>query len=233
VEANEYVKCYWFPHTQIASIFTANRTQAPRRPAPRWRRWRDESPIPSAVMHGLGALGRKIPAMIPSLMRMMGSGMGRSDVVDDSNSVLCTRRHLGFVGAEHSFARPILVDAFTRVRELIETEHLSVDLPVTLTVAAADDIPLSTAYGRETAYLGVYLSSPRPLAGFEAPVRRVEQAADELGARPHWGKLHLQRAATLAGRYPEWARFQAVRARLDPDGRFANAYLDRVLGTIG
>jgi L-gulonolactone oxidase len=44
--------------------------------------------------------------------------------------------------------------------------------------------------------------------------------------------MHYQRAETLAPRYPEWARFQAVRSRIDPDGRFRNAYLDRVLGPV-
>jgi L-gulonolactone oxidase len=43
--------------------------------------------------------------------------------------------------------------------------------------------------------------------------------------------VHFQSAATLAPRYPEWARFAAVRARLDPDGVFGNDYLDRVLGS--
>jgi L-gulono-1,4-lactone dehydrogenase len=37
----------------------------------------------------------------------------------------------------------------------------------------------------------------------------------------------------LRPRYPEWDRFQAVRARLDPQGLFANAWTDRVLGPIG
>jgi L-gulonolactone oxidase len=54
---------------------------------------------------------------------------------------------------------------------------------------------------------------------------------DRFAGRPHWGKLHFQTAATLAPRYPEFDRFRAVRRRLDPDGRFTNAYLDRVLGS--
>ncbi len=61
----------------------------------------------------------------------------------------------------------------------------------------------------------------------------VEQIMDSLDGRPHWGKRHFQTAATLRPRYPEWDRFQAVRARLDPEGRFANAWTDRVLGTCG
>ena len=55
---------------------------------------------------------------------------------------------------------------------------------------------------------------------------------DELGGRPHWGKRHFQTADTLRPRYADWDRFQAVRARLDPHGRFANAWTDRVLGPV-
>ena len=44
----------------------------------------------------------------------------------------------------------------------------------------------------------------------------------------HWGKLDLQEAEALGGHFPEWSRFQDVPARLNPDGRFRNAYLDRV-----
>jgi len=55
---------------------------------------------------------------------------------------------------------------------------------------------------------------------------------DSYGGRPHWGKMHFQRAETLAERYPRWDEFQAVRRRLDPEGRFSNQYLERVLGPV-
>ncbi len=48
--------------------------------------------------------------------------------------------------------------------------------------------------------------------------------------RPHWGKLHTRDAAYLADAYPRFGEFTAVRERLDPERRFANAYLRRVLG---
>ncbi len=67
---------------------------------------------------------------------------------------------------------------------------------------------------------------------WEPYFRAVEAIMDELGGRPHWGKRHFQTAATLRPRYPDWDRFQAVRARLDPEGRFANAWTDRVLGPV-
>jgi L-gulonolactone oxidase len=51
--------------------------------------------------------------------------------------------------------------------------------------------------------------------------------------RPHWGKLHFRDADSLSRTYPRWAEFIDVRNKLDPEGRFRNAYLDRVLGVPG
>jgi L-gulonolactone oxidase len=67
---------------------------------------------------------------------------------------------------------------------------------------------------------------------YEPYFRMVEEIMDTFGGRPHWGKRHFQNAETLAPRYPEWERFRAVRARIDPEGLFANAELDRVLGPV-
>ena len=65
---------------------------------------------------------------------------------------------------------------------------------------------------------------------WEAYFRAVQAIGDAHDARPHWGKRHFHTAASLAPRYPGWERFQAVRRRLDPDGRFTNAYVRRTLG---
>jgi L-gulonolactone oxidase len=62
--------------------------------------------------------------------------------------------------------------------------------------------------------------------------RAIEEVLASFDGRPHWGKVHTKTAETLRPLYPDWDRFQAVRARLDPDGRFRSAYLDRVLGPV-
>ena len=51
-----------------------------------------------------------------------------------------------------------------------------------------------------------------------------------LGARPHWGKCFAATADDLGRLYPRWEDFRALRASADPDGKFGNAFLDRVLG---
>jgi L-gulono-1,4-lactone dehydrogenase len=68
---------------------------------------------------------------------------------------------------------------------------------------------------------------------WEGYFRAVEEIMDPYGGRPHWGKRHFHTATSLAERYPRWEDFRRLRERLDPEGRFRNAYLDRVLGPIG
>jgi L-gulonolactone oxidase len=67
---------------------------------------------------------------------------------------------------------------------------------------------------------------------FEPYFAMAEEIMDGFGGRPHWGKRHNQTASTLRERYPEWDRFQSVRARFDPAGVFTNAEVERVLGPV-
>jgi L-gulonolactone oxidase len=101
--------------------------------------------------------------------------------------------------------------------------------PIEVRASAGDDIPLSTANGRASGWVAVhqYVGAP-----YESYFQGVEHIMNDYGGRPHWGKLHFQTAVTLASRYPEWDRFQATRTALDPQGTFANAYTDRVLGPV-
>jgi L-gulonolactone oxidase len=52
-----------------------------------------------------------------------------------------------------------------------------------------------------------------------------EELMMQIGGRPHWGKLHKrQDVAYLRSVFPEWDRFEAVRATFDPNQTFASPY---------
>jgi L-gulonolactone oxidase len=95
--------------------------------------------------------------------------------------------------------------------------------------APADDIPLSTASGRDSAYIAVHAPAGVDLTAYFAA---VEQIAAEHEGRPHWGKVHNLDADRLGKLYPGFDDFVSLRDRLDPGGLFSNAYLERVLGPI-
>ena len=153
--------------------------------------------------------------------------MSRSEVIDRSDRVFANERLVRFAEMEYAIPRPGLLAAVREVRAMIERRALRVSFPVEVRTVAADDIPLSPASGRETGYIAVHVYWR---AAYETFFREVEAIMNAFDGRPHWGKLHYQTAETLRPRYPLWDSFIAVRDRLDPERRFGNAYLDRVLG---
>jgi FAD/FMN-containing dehydrogenase len=117
--------------------------------------------------------------------------------------------------------------ALREVRRLIDHSGWRLPIPVEVRYARADDIPLSTAYGRDTVYLAFHTPRRSDHVSYFHGVERIMRAHD---GRPHWGKLHTRDALAFAELYPRFDHFLAMRDRLDPDRVFANAYLRRVLG---
>ena len=91
---------------------------------------------------------------------------------------------------------------------------------------AADDLWLSTASGTDV--IGLHFTWVRDTAGVEAVLPPLEAALYPLGARPHWGKEFCGLdAATM---YPRLGDFRALADRYDPEGRFRNEFVRRVIG---
>jgi L-gulonolactone oxidase len=225
VDGNDHFEFFWVPHTGWALTKSNNRTTEPLAPRPRWRAWRDDYVMENYAFGALCRLGRLRPQWIPRLARALPSS-GRVTYVDQSFRVYASPRKVRFYEMEYAIPREACGEALNRVRALVADGGLLLNFPVEVRFTAPDDIPLSTAHARESCYIAVHVFEKM---AYRPYFEGVERIMDDYGGRPHWGKLHFQSAATLAPRYPEWDRFQAVRRRLDPDGRFANAYLRRVL----
>lgn len=228
VDGNDHFEFYWVPHTGWALTKRNNRTDRPRERRPAWQEFYNDVFLSNWAFGLLCRGGRIWPDAIPRLMRILSS-TGELDYVDRSDRVFTTPRTVRFYEMEYALPKDAGPEALNRVRDFVDRSGLRLSFPVEVRFAAADDIPLSTAYGRDTCYIAVHVYRGTE---YERYFKGVEEIMDSYGGRPHWGKMHFQTAETLASRYPEWDRFQAVRARLDPDGRFSNDYLDRVLGPV-
>ena len=174
-------------------------------------------------------VGRRFPSRIPQINRLLTRLAGSAERVDRSALIFASPRLVRFTEMEYALPREHTTQAVRRVMELVPLEGFAVPFPIEVRTAAPDDAFLSTAAARASGFVAVHMY--RGMA-WEPYFRAVEAIMDELGGRPHWGKRHFQTAATLPPRYPDWERFQAVRARLDPEGRFANVWTDRVLGAV-
>jgi L-gulono-1,4-lactone dehydrogenase len=229
-EAHEHFEFFSFPYTGMALTRRADRTDRPRTSRGRPRAWVEEVLVGNHLFELLLAGGRAAPRLVPALNRVVVKALDREVRVQDSHAALASRRLIRFVEMEWAIPRAAAADAVRGVRELIRDDRMPVNMPIEVRFAAPDEAFLSPTHGRESCYVAVH--AYRGMS-WQPYFRSVERLMSELGGRPHWGKLHFQTFETLRARYPAWSRFQRVRARLDPEGRFRNAYTDRVLGVPG
>ena len=92
---------------------------------------------------------------------------------------------------------------------------------------AADELWLSPAYRRDS--VAFHFTWRPDVAAVASMLPRVEAALAPFEPRPHWAKLFTIPGADLRRRYPRMDDFVALASRCDPDGRFHNAFLDRLL----
>lgn len=130
------------------------------------------------------------------------------------------------IQSEYLVPRSRAVEAIEAVRALAPLVAPLLQITEIRTVAA-DDLWLSSSYGTDV--VGLHFTWVRDQAGVEAVLPQVEAALLPLGARPHWGKLYLDREGVVPSLYPRLADFAALAARFDPDGRFRNPFLARLL----
>jgi xylitol oxidase len=126
--------------------------------------------------------------------------------------------------SEYLVAREDGAAAVAAVQRLELSQALQV---MEIRTVASDDMWLSPAFGRDSVALHFTWHND------DAAVRRscaaVEAALADFAPRPHWGKVFTVDPATVRNAYPRLRDFRELRARHDPGGKFANAFLDAYL----
>jgi FAD-linked oxidoreductase len=228
-EGNDHFEFYWFPYGRNALVKRNNRvaggTVPP--PLPAWRRFWEFEVMENAGFGALCRLGRARPRLIPALNRFSSSALSARTYTETSHRVFVTPRRVRFTESEYAVPRESLRHVLAELRRSVPRLADPVMFPVEVRVAAADDIWLSTAYGRQSAYIAIHQYTGLPYQDY---FDRFESIVAEVAGRPHWGKMHSLDAARLSALYPRFGDFLRVRAEADPAGRFGNAYLTRVLG---
>jgi len=229
-ERNEHFEFFWFPHTDAAVVKQNNRLPPgqPHRPLGAVRSWVETELLGNTMFGAVCQLGLRRPSLIPAINQRSVRLMGERTYTAASHEVFASPRRVRFVEMEYAVPRAAVHDAFAAVRAVIDRERLRVSFPVEVRVTQQDDIPLSTAYGRDSAYLAVHMY--RGEKDYERFFRAVETELTAMQGRPHWGKLHYRRAEDLRPAYPRFQEFLAAREQTDPGRVFTNDYLDRMLG---
>jgi FAD-linked oxidoreductase len=224
---NEHFEFYWFPHTGNCLTKRNNTAPGPARPLDPARKWLDDELLSNTVFGLTCRLGHRVPSVIKPVNRVAARALGARTYVDASHRVYTSRRRVRFKEQEYAVGREHLAGVLGELRGLFDQRDWRISFPIEVRVSPPDDLWLSTAHGRDSAYIAIHVFHPSP---HDPYFRDVEALFTAVGGRPHWGKMHTRDAEYLAGVYPRFTDFAALRDTLDPDRRFGNVYTRQVFG---
>jgi L-gulono-1,4-lactone dehydrogenase len=229
IDESDHFEFYLFPHADLVSTKTNTRMaiDTPRTISGPVKTWFDDVVVYNWALAAICNIGRIAPVLTPPLNRLAVNVSGKRTFTDFSHEVFVSSRTTRFKEMEYNIPQEAIPAALRDVRAALETFDLTISFPIEVRAAASDDLWLSTASGRASGYIAFHKYYRDDHRDY---FRIMESIMVEYGGRPHWGKMHTRDAEYLAGVYPRFADFLALRDRLDPDRVFANRYLEQVLG---
>jgi alditol oxidase len=131
--------------------------------------------------------------------------------------------------SEYLLPRQDAVEAFAALAPL--QRHIGALAMVTeVRTVAADDIWMSPASNRDT--VAFHFTWRRDEAGVRALLPLIEQQLAPFEPRPHWGKLSAMKPVDVRAAYPYFDKFVALARHLDPNAKFTNDYLNRLIFSV-
>jgi len=222
---NSHFEFFWMPYTPWAQVKFLNETDDPPSKGNIFGTL-NKIVLENGLYWVLSETARIARPTTRTISRVSAMGIATVSETDYSHRLFATPRAVKFQEMEYNVPAADFPAVLAEIRAVMKREKFNVHFPIECRFVHSDDIWLSPACGRESAYIAIHMYKGMP---YERYFRAIEPIYQPYGGRPHWGKMHTLDAATLATRYPHWDDFRRVRAALDPDGIFLNDYLRRLL----
>ncbi len=228
----DHLEYYWFPGTDVAHVKRNTRHPLSDRdnvpgPVPRWKSVIDDELVSNAAYGAMCRVMSVAPKTTGFFNRVSAGALAQREYADVAHDVFVSKRRVRFNEMEYSVPLADAPEVLAEVHRAIDTCGIPVGFPIEVRATAADDVPLSTAKGRESCYIAAHRYHRDDYREFFRVLEPILVAA---GGRPHWGKHHTLGFAELSAVHEDLATVAALRSQVDPDGMFRNPYVDRVFG---
>lgn len=222
---NRNFEFFWIPYTSATMCKFLNITEEPAKPKNRFRQF-NEVVIENGVLWLFCQTARMFPSASSRIAKIMSGLISGGSDVQYSHQIFATTRAVKFQEMEYNIPVEHFEDCLREIDATIREKNIDVMFPIECRFIKGDDIPLSPATERDSAYIAVHMNKGMP---HEAYFSAIEAIFVKYNGRPHWGKIHTRVASDFETLYPQWEQFQKVRQTLDPSDTFLNSYLRKTL----
>jgi FAD-linked oxidoreductase len=220
-QENSHFEFFWFPYTDGVQAKFMNETDEPTSKSSLWSAF-NKIVLENGAFWLLSEACRMFPTFSKSVCQISAQSIANIDEVNYSHRLFATPRVVRFQEMEYNIPAEHIGMVLSEIQQCVEQQQFHVNFPIECRFVRADDIWLSPAYQRDSAYVAVHMYKGMPYRFYFS---HIEDIFKRYQGRPHWGKMHTRKARELAELYPHWHDFRRVRASLDPKGIFLNSYL--------
>lgn len=227
---HRHYEFFWFPYAKkvvAKSLDPAPADTSPAKTAEQMHARGLVSNIDEKIFRLGCRLTKWVPPIGPSLHGIFTSGFKGSTRTRWSFEIFASPRTVRFNEMEYAVPAERGAACLEAIVRTIRDRRIRTAFPIEMRLVAADDLWISPFNGRAAMTLSVHQWA-------KDDERTLFKACEDIflahGGRPHWGKMHNLKADDFARLYPDWARFAAVRSRVDPEGRLLNHHLAAIFG---
>ena len=223
-QENTHFEFYWFPYTDSVQAKFHNETTTEAITSSFWGNF-NKIVLENGAYWVLSECCRLNPKFCKTVCNISAQTIANIDEINYSHLLYTTPRWVRFQEMEYNIPAEYAAAVITEIQDCIERDQFEVHFPLECRFVHSDDIWLSPAYQRKSAYIAVHMYRGMP---YQSYFQHIEEIFKRYQGRPHWGKMHTRTAAELATLYPRWHDFRRVRAALDSQGMFLNDYLRKL-----
>ncbi|MFD2177223.1 D-arabinono-1,4-lactone oxidase [Veronia pacifica] len=224
---NRHFEFYWFPYAKTAQVKCVNPTDEALRDGGLAKKFNDLI-LENAVFGAVSYVSRAFPSLAKQISKLCAKLMSSGAFINHSHKIFATQRLVRFNEMEYNIPAEHFVAVMKEIKSCIEHHQFAVHFPIECRWVKGDDIFISPANGRDSAYIAVHMFKGMPYKDY---FNAIEAIFTKYGGRPHYGKMHSLKSEDFTKLYPNWQRFAEIRHDLDPDGIFLNPYLKDMLTT--
>lgn len=221
LKENRNFEFYYFPHTDSVQIRVMNPTSEAAQPY-KIGNYLTDMVLENGVFQLLSTASKYIPPTSIPLNKLIAAAASSAERKCWSHEAYPTPRLVRFHEMEYNIPAERFPEVFEEVQHTLKKQKIRTHFPIECRFVKQDDIWLSPAYARESAYIAVHQYQGM---AYESYFKAMEAIFHRHGGRPHWGKLNYCKRDYLEQVYPKFEDFLQIRRQLDPKGMFLNGYL--------
>ncbi len=227
--SNRNFEFYWMPYTKTAWTKSSNIVEAAEPDKVNFFNYWSEYVLENYLFKLLCEYATLFPSKNIAVSKITAGSVTDVKKVYYSHKIYATQRMVKFREMEYNVPRAAYKDVFKEVIKTVNSKKFNIHFPIESRFVKGDDILMSPAYGRDSAYIACHVYAKKDCRPY---FNALEAIFRNYGGRPHWGKMNTLTPNDIIDLYPEFTTFRKHRAAQDPDKLFISPYLQQLLGVM-